>query len=161
MVRISSTLGAAIWEHVRAKCKTQKYLKFKSAKCQKMSQHCSMSRQYLACAFSTSCLATVLSVLQKARKKKPSIASTASKHAGPPCGAVARGLVVCALPSVHGHRLCVRANSPWAPMRHLAGGLGVPHAEQTQGCGDKAAAGQDFHHPARISHFSLHPGAAH
>lgn len=36
MERISSTLRAAIWEHVRAKCKTQKYLKFKSAaKCQK------------------------------------------------------------------------------------------------------------------------------
>lgn len=156
---MSSTLGAATWENIRAKCKTQKYLKFKSAKCQKM--HCSMSGKYLAWAFSTSCLTTVLPVLQKARKKKPNVARSPSKHTGPPCGTVARGLVVCALPSVHGHGLCVRANSPWAPMRHLVGGLGVPHAEQTQGCGDKAAAGQDFHHPARISHFFLHPGAAH
>lgn len=65
----------------------------------------------------------------------------------------------CALPSVHRHGLCVTANSPWAPMRHLAEGLGVPHAEQMQGCGDEAAAGQDFQHPARILHFSLHPGA--
>lgn len=120
-----------------------------------------MSGQYLVCPLSMSYFTTVLSVLQKARKEKPSIARTASKHAGPPCGAVAHGLVVCALPSVHGHRLCVSTNSPWAPMRHLAGGLGVLHAKQTQGCGDKAAAGQDFHHPARISHFFLHPGAAH
>lgn len=77
------------------------------------------------------------------KKKKSQHCTYTFQAAGPPCGTVAHGLVICALPSVYGHRLCVGANSPWAPVRLWVGGYGVPHAEEMQGCRDKAAAEQD------------------
>lgn len=79
---------------------------FKSGNCQKMSQLCSRSGERLTWPLSASCLATMLPLLPEARKTKPKVARTPSKHAGPPCRAdraeaAACGLVVHALPSVH------------------------------------------------------------
>lgn len=86
MARISSTLGAATWEHVRAKCKTQKYLKFESMKCQKMSQHCSMSGQYLAWPFLPPASPPCCLYSKKPGRKSPALhvllPSTRDLHAG-------------------------------------------------------------------------------
>lgn len=159
---MSSTLGAAIREHVRAKCKTQKYWKFKSAKCQKVSQHCSISGQYLAWPLYTSCLTTVLPALQKARKKKkiPTLhvhfpsSGTSMRDSCPWTGYLCITLCVwtqalCWGKQPLGTRETLGRRIWGAPCRGDAG---------MQGQGSSRAG---FLHPARISHFSLHPGAAH